>query len=118
MSWPTRLGVEGVHEDRAGEPGHGGNHCSSRHRTPRWTCGCLRPAVAGRQQFGSPPTARQDETVSDRTASDLEREFAMLAYVRDRLRASEGEDFRIPTTAVDQVLDELTSLERSPWDPT
>jgi len=56
--------------------------------------------------------------VSDRTAADLERELAMLAYVRDRLRASEGDDFRIPTTAVDQVLDELNSLERSPWDPT
>ncbi|KXF53095.1 hypothetical protein AXA44_45360 [Rhodococcus sp. SC4] len=60
----------------------------------------------------------QDETVSDRTAADLEHELAMLAYVRDRLRASEGKDFRIPTTAVDQVLDELNSLERSPWDPT
>jgi hypothetical protein len=59
----------------------------------------------------------QDEIVSDRTAADLERELAMLAYVRDRLRASEGEDFRIPTPAVDQVLDELNSLERSPWDP-
>ena len=56
----------------------------------------------------------QDETVSDRTAADLERELAMLAYVRDRLRDSEGNDFRIPTTAVDQVLDELNSLERSP----
>ncbi|KAF0964933.1 MULTISPECIES: hypothetical protein [Rhodococcus] len=56
--------------------------------------------------------------MSDRTAADLERELAMLAYVRDRLRASEGgKDFR-PTTAVDQVLDELNSLERSPWDPT
>ncbi len=59
----------------------------------------------------------QDETVSDRTAADVERELAMLAYVRDRLRASEGNDFRIPTTAVDQVLDECNSLERSPWDP-
>ncbi|MFD7012531.1 hypothetical protein [Rhodococcus jostii] len=49
--------------------------------------------------------------MSDRTAADLERELAMLAYVRDRLRASEGEDFRIPTPAVDQVLDELNSLE-------
>ena len=56
--------------------------------------------------------------MSDRTAADLERELAMLAYVRDRLRASEGEDFRIPTTSVDQVLDELHSLARSPWDPT
>ncbi|WAM20091.1 MULTISPECIES: hypothetical protein [Rhodococcus] len=56
--------------------------------------------------------------MSHRTAADLERELAMLAYVRDRLRASEGEDFRIPTTSVDQVLDELDSLARSPWDPT
>ncbi|MFZ2175702.1 MAG: hypothetical protein WAW17_17025 [Rhodococcus sp. (in: high G+C Gram-positive bacteria)] len=48
---------------------------------------------------------------------DIGRELAMLAYVRDRLRASEGKDFRIPTTTVDQVLDELSSLERSPWDP-
>ncbi|GAF45419.1 hypothetical protein [Rhodococcus wratislaviensis] len=54
--------------------------------------------------------------MSDRTAADLEREFAMLAYVRDRLRASEGEEFRIPTVAIDQVLDELNSLEPSPWD--
>ncbi|WAM19517.1 hypothetical protein [Rhodococcus sp. JS3073] len=54
--------------------------------------------------------------MSDRTAADLERELAMLAYVRDRLRDSEGNDVRIPTTAVDQVLDELNSLERSPWD--
>ncbi|WP_418163431.1 hypothetical protein [Rhodococcus opacus] len=60
----------------------------------------------------------QDETVSDPTAADLQRELAMLAYLRDRLRASEGEDFRIPTAAVDQVLDELNSLERSTWDPT
>ncbi|ABH00565.1 conserved hypothetical protein (plasmid) [Rhodococcus jostii RHA1] len=60
----------------------------------------------------------QDETVSDRTAADLERELAMLADVRDRLRASEGNDFRIPTTAVDQVLDEFNTLERSPRDPT
>ncbi|QHE74108.1 hypothetical protein HYG77_36710 (plasmid) [Rhodococcus sp. ZPP] len=56
--------------------------------------------------------------MSDRTATEFERELAMLAYVRDRLRASEGNDFRIPTTAVDQVLDELNRLERSPWDPT
>ncbi|MFZ2177299.1 MAG: hypothetical protein WAW17_25360 [Rhodococcus sp. (in: high G+C Gram-positive bacteria)] len=56
--------------------------------------------------------------MSDRTAADVERELAMLAHVRDRLRASEGNDFRIPTTAVDQVLDELNRLERSPWDPT
>ncbi|GAF48806.1 hypothetical protein [Rhodococcus wratislaviensis] len=56
--------------------------------------------------------------MSDRTAADLERELAMLASVRDRLRASEGADFRIPTTAVDQVLDELSDLESLPWDPT
>jgi len=37
----------------------------------------------------------------------------MLAYVRDHLRAWESTDFRIPTTVVDQVLDELNSLERS-----
>ncbi|MFD7012418.1 hypothetical protein [Rhodococcus jostii] len=55
--------------------------------------------------------------MGDRTEADLERELAMLAYVRDRLRALDGEGFRIPITAVDQVLDELTSLERSPWDP-
>ncbi|NHU47212.1 hypothetical protein [Rhodococcus sp. A14] len=56
--------------------------------------------------------------MSDRTAADLERDLAVLAYVRDRLRASEGTDFRIPTTALDQVLDELNSLEPLPWDPT
>ncbi|MFV9458627.1 hypothetical protein ACNJ7E_35050 [Rhodococcus sp. NM-2] len=56
--------------------------------------------------------------MSDRTAADVEREPATLAYVRGRLRASEGNDFRIPTNAVDQVLDELNSLERSPRDLT
>ncbi|EID80147.1 MULTISPECIES: hypothetical protein [Rhodococcus] len=56
--------------------------------------------------------------MGDRAAADLERELAMLAQVRRRLRASEGEDFRIPTTTVDEVLDELNSVERSPWDPT
>ncbi|MDV6246660.1 hypothetical protein [Rhodococcus opacus] len=55
--------------------------------------------------------------MSDRTAVDLERELAMLAFVRDRLRASEGNDVRIPTTSVDQVLDELSSLARSPRVP-
>ena len=60
----------------------------------------------------------QNATVSDRTAADVECELAMLAHVRDRLRASEGNDFRIPTTAIDQALDELNRLERSPWDPT
>ena len=64
-----------------------------------------------------PPISGQDEGVGDRTAADLERELAMLAQVRRRLRASEGEDFRIPTTTVDGVLDELNSVERSPWDP-
>ncbi|MFC9357461.1 hypothetical protein ACFTZB_12925 [Rhodococcus sp. NPDC057014] len=53
-----------------------------------------------------------------RTAADLERELAMLAQVRHHLRASEGEDFRIPTTTGDGLLDELNSLERSPGDPT
>jgi hypothetical protein len=56
--------------------------------------------------------------VGDRTAADLERELAMLASVRDSLRVSEGEDFRIPTTTVDEVLDEVNGIERSPWDPT
>ena len=56
--------------------------------------------------------------MSDRTAADLERELSMLAYVRERLRASEGEEFHIPTTAVDQVLDERNRVERSPGDPT
>jgi len=60
----------------------------------------------------------QAEAVGDRTAADLERELAMLAYVRDCLRASAGEDFRIPTTTVDEVLDELNSVERSRWAPT
>ncbi|WP_200887861.1 hypothetical protein [Rhodococcus opacus] len=55
--------------------------------------------------------------MSARTAADLERELAMLAFVRVRLRASEGEDVRLPTTAVDQVLDELNSLARLPRVP-
>ncbi|QYA99742.1 hypothetical protein I1A62_00720 (plasmid) [Rhodococcus sp. USK10] len=55
--------------------------------------------------------------MSDRTAADLERELAMLAVVRHRLRASEGENVRLSTTAVDQVLDELGSLARSPQNP-
>lgn len=45
----------------------------------------------------------QDETVGDRTATGLERELAMLAYVRDCLRVSEGEYFRIPTAALDEL---------------
>ncbi|MFE7422185.1 hypothetical protein [Rhodococcus sp. NPDC057529] len=56
--------------------------------------------------------------MSDRTAADLERELTMLAFVRDRLRASEGDDVRLPTAAVDEVLDELGSLARSPRVPT
>ncbi|WP_009473044.1 hypothetical protein [Rhodococcus sp. JVH1] len=56
--------------------------------------------------------------MGDRTAPDLARALAMLASVRNRLRASESTDAGIPTTAVDQVLDELNSLERSPGDPT
>jgi hypothetical protein len=55
--------------------------------------------------------------VSDRTAADLERELAMLAFIRDCLRALKGDDVRSPTTAVDQVLDELSSLARSPRVP-
>jgi len=56
--------------------------------------------------------------VGGRIAADLERELAMLASVRERLRASEGTDAGIPTTAADQVLDVLNSLVRSPGDPT
>lgn len=58
--------------------------------------------------------ARHDEAMGDRTAADFESELAMLAYVRGRLSASEGTDFRIPTAAFDEVLDELNSLVRSP----
>jgi hypothetical protein len=36
----------------------------------------------------------QDENVGNRTTADLERELTMLTYVRDRLRASKGQDFR------------------------
>ncbi|WP_197487889.1 hypothetical protein [Rhodococcus sp. LB1] len=56
--------------------------------------------------------------MGDRTTADLERELDMLAYVRDCLRASEDRAVGIPTIAVDQVLDELNSLVRSPGDPT
>ncbi|RYF42823.1 MAG: hypothetical protein EOO27_44870 [Comamonadaceae bacterium] len=52
----------------------------------------------------------QDENLGNRTAADLERELAMLAHVRDRLPASKGQDFRIPATAVVQVLDELKDM--------
>jgi hypothetical protein len=51
----------------------------------------------------------QDEVVGDRTAADLGCGLAMLAYIRGRLCAWEGEDFRIPATALDEVLDELSS---------
>ena len=33
------------------------------------------------------------------------------------LAGTEGKDFLIPTAAVDQVLDELNIVKRSPWDP-
>lgn len=55
--------------------------------------------------------------MSDRTVAELMHELAMLVSDRDRIRASEGDAFRIPTTAVDQVLDELTGLERATQDP-
>ncbi|MDF3308869.1 hypothetical protein P3H15_28020 [Rhodococcus sp. T2V] len=45
--------------------------------------------------------------MSDRTTADLERELRMLAAVRAYRRDAEGTDMRIPTTAVDHVLDEL-----------
>ncbi|MFD7008064.1 hypothetical protein [Rhodococcus jostii] len=45
--------------------------------------------------------------MSDRTMADRERELRMLAAVRAYLRDEEGPDLRIPTTAVDRVLDEL-----------
>ena len=48
--------------------------------------------------------------VTDRTADDLERELAVLADMRAYLRDVEGPDFRIPTTVVDHVLDELNRL--------
>ncbi|QSE88099.1 hypothetical protein JWS13_04780 (plasmid) [Rhodococcus pseudokoreensis] len=56
--------------------------------------------------------------MNHRTAADLERELAMLASVRDRLRSSEGDDFRIPTTAVDHVLDERYSYRDPTVTPT
>ncbi|ELB92781.1 hypothetical protein Rwratislav_12363 [Rhodococcus wratislaviensis IFP 2016] len=49
--------------------------------------------------------------MSDRTTVDLERELRLLAAVRAYLRDAEGTDVRIPTTAVDRVLDELNRLE-------
>jgi len=58
----------------------------------------------------------QDEDVSDEL-QQFSCVTPMPAYVRDRLQAWEGTDFRILTTAVDQALDELNSLEQSPWDP-
>ncbi|MCJ0907111.1 hypothetical protein [Rhodococcus sp. ARC_M6] len=36
----------------------------------------------------------------------IDEELAMLADVRRFLRSKEGADFTIPTTALDQVLDE------------
>ncbi|MFC9553715.1 hypothetical protein ACFTWF_22950 [Rhodococcus sp. NPDC056960] len=50
--------------------------------------------------------------MSDRTATDLERELGMLVAVRAYLRDTVGMDVHIPTTAVDRVLDELNSLDR------
>jgi len=50
--------------------------------------------------------------VTDRTTDDLKRELALLANVRAYLRDAEGPDFCIPTTALDQVLDELHSHDR------
>ena len=50
--------------------------------------------------------------MSERTTADLERELRMLASVRAYLRDAEGTDVRIPTTAVDEVLDEFTRLDR------
>jgi hypothetical protein len=50
--------------------------------------------------------------MTDRTTDDLERELALLVNVRAYLRDAEGPDFRIPTTAIDQVLDELNSHDR------
>ncbi|MEU2005145.1 hypothetical protein ACH47B_29410 [Rhodococcus sp. NPDC019627] len=47
--------------------------------------------------------------MTGRTTDDLERDLALLANVRAYLRDAEGPDFRIPTTALDQVLDELNS---------
>ncbi|GCE40929.1 hypothetical protein Rhow_004572 [Rhodococcus wratislaviensis] len=52
----------------------------------------------------------------DRTTADLERELHMLAAVRAYLRDAEGTDVRIPTTAVDRVLDELHQTRTT--DPT
>ena len=71
-------------------------------------------APRGRHSSTRTPLGWDAKTVSERNVADVERELAMLAYVRDRLRVSEGTDLRIPTTAVDRVLDELNSLERAP----
>lgn len=60
-------------------------------------CPCTPPAFDSTSPDGTVRTTSdpgQDETV--RTAADLERQFAMLAYIRDRLRDSAGEDFRVP----------------------
>lgn len=82
----------------------------------RAVSGCL--DVAGRRTILKTPARGRMRVVSDRAAVDLERELAMLAFVRGRLWASEGDDVRSPTTAVDQVLDGLSSLARSPWVPS
>ncbi|MHA4854551.1 hypothetical protein L1080_034235 [Rhodococcus sp. MSC1_016] len=50
--------------------------------------------------------------MTDRTTDDLERDLALLANVRAYIRDAEGPDFRIPTTALDQVLDELNRHDR------
>jgi hypothetical protein len=50
--------------------------------------------------------------MTDRTTDDLERELALLVNVRAYLRDAEGPDFRIPTTTIDEVLDELNSHYR------
>lgn len=52
--------------------------------------------------------------MSDRTAAGLERELAVLAYVRES--PGFGGQRCPQTTGVDQVLDELNSLERSLWE--
>ena len=67
-----------------------------------------------RRRAGTVRIAAHSDRVR-RSATELQQtssvKLAMLAYVRDRLRAWESADFRIPTTVVDQVLDELNSLE-------
>lgn len=69
------------------------------------------PPLAGRVRTPEVGTT-QDDTTGDRTAADLECELAMLASVRAYLTDAEEEDFRLPTTAVAKVLDELGGLDR------